>query len=77
MGFFGHYDVEAEASEWSVNPWQLNGKTGAGLVGVATMPLTQRILLIEDLAHCNLVFILQEGEIKVYAMEMYPTLIYH
>lgn len=81
VGFFGHYDVEeAEPSEWSVDPWQLNGKDGRWFGrGVADniVPLAQRILLIEDLAaHCNLVFILQ-GEEEIgspFAMEMYSTL---
>ena len=81
VGFFGHYDVEeAEASAWSVDPWQLNGKDGRWFGrGVADniVPLAQRILLIEDLAaHCNLVFILQ-GEEEIgspFAMEMYSTL---
>lgn len=81
VGFFGHYDVEeAEASAWSVDPWQLNGKDGRWFGrGVADniVPLAQRILLIEDLAaHCNLVFILQ-GEEEIgspFAMEMYPSL---
>ena len=81
VGFFGHYDVEeAEASAWSVDPWQLNGKDGRWFGrGVADniVPLAQRILLIEDLAaHCNLVFILQ-GEEEIgspFAMDMYSTL---
>jgi len=81
VGFFGHYDVEeAEPSEWSVDPWQLNGKDGRWFGrGVADniVPLAQRILLVEDLvAHCNLVFILQ-GEEEIgspFAMEMYPAL---
>ena len=81
VGFFGHYDVEeAEASAWSVDPWQLNGKDGRWFGrGVADniVPLAQRILLIEDLAaHCNLVCILQ-GEEEIgspFAMDMYSTL---
>ena len=81
VGFFGHYDVEeADASDWSVDPWRLSGKDGRWFGrGVADniVPLAQRIILLEDLAeHCNLLFVLQ-GEEEIgspFAMEIYPEL---
>tara|TARA_S200000501_G_scaffold376135_1_gene430136 strand:+ start:1055 stop:1882 length:828 start_codon:yes stop_codon:yes gene_type:complete len=81
VGFFGHYDVEeADAGDWSVDPWRLSGKDGRWYGrGVADniVPLAQRIILLEDLeAHCNLLFVLQ-GEEEIgspFAMETYPNL---
>jgi acetylornithine deacetylase/succinyl-diaminopimelate desuccinylase-like protein len=81
VGFFGHYDVEeADAEQWSVDPWVLSGKDGRWYGrGVADniVPLAQRILLVNELAeHCNLVFVLQ-GEEEIgspFAMEIYPKL---
>ena len=81
VGFFGHYDVEeADADNWSVDPWTLSGKDGRWYGrGVADniVPLAQRIVLLEDLAtHCNLLFVLQ-GEEEIgspFAMEVYPKL---
>lgn len=81
VGFFGHYDVEeADAGEWSVDPWTLSGKDGRWYGrGVADniVPLAQRIILLEDLAeHCNLLFVLQ-GEEEIgspFAMETYARL---
>jgi len=81
VGFFGHYDVEeADAGDWSVDPWTLSGKDGRWYGrGVADniVPLAQRIILLEDLAeHCNLLFVLQ-GEEEIgspFAMETYARL---
>ena len=81
VGFFGHYDVEeADAGDWSFDPWKLSGKDGRWYGrGVADniVPLAQRIILLEDLAeHCNLLFVLQ-GEEEIgspFAMEIYPRL---